>query len=185
MNKTIKSLTAKLNKQKSECEKEVGEIQTKLQAAWNEVFYKDAYLKKVILELDNSNEYVCDEYGDVFSWTRFNTEDYSECLEYLEQYLDDSGYRLDVKNDSLMVCHGDDNIMIQDDTRHDNGIWQGQKLVIKESEYRSEDGEIDIKLRNELIEKHMELTGLFPGVFRVTQYGDIFPVSTLKVEVAS
>jgi hypothetical protein len=38
----------------------------------------------------------------------------------------------------------------------------------------------EYQLRNGLVERHMEKTGCYPGVFRVTQYGDVFPVNTQK-----
>ncbi len=84
----------------------------------------------------------------------------------------------DWKNDTLSMSQGE-SIIIQDDTRRDNGVWLNGKRVIDESEYKV-DGEVDETNRNRLIEAYMTETGFFPGVFRCDSHGNIFLVNTQK-----
>lgn len=177
MNALIKSLNAKL----AENQSNAFDIESELQLAWNDVFNDMAVIRDAVAKLECSNEYGINEYGDIYSWVRFDTSDFKRCQIYLVGYMRDA-YCVDVdfENDTLVCRHGDDNIVIKDDTRHDNGVWQGQKIVIDESEYKT-DGEIDETKRNALIQAHMKKTHYFPGVFRVDNYGNVFPVRTKGV----
>ena len=147
---------------------------------WTKIFDNDKQLQKDAENAQNASEYGADETG-IYSWYRVKTnlEDFAGCRDFLENWLSDNYcLTIDWENDCFVSWQGDDNLMIQDDTRRDNGVWQSGKLVIDETEYKDEDGEIDIEKRNSLIEEHMEKTGCFPGVFRITQYGDVFHVNT-------
>lgn len=135
-----------------------------------------------ILDSEDGVEYEGREDG-IYCFTRFDLSDVPEReREYLDSYLMNLCATPDWENECLMLYLGDDHYTIQDDTRMDNGVWQGHKLVIDESEYKDDDGDGDVneEIRNELIEAHMEKEGCFPGVFRVTRYGDIYPVKTTK-----
>ena len=190
----LERLLKELSKKEQDQTKVIDEIKAKVQIEANKLFDKDKELKQALIELENSNDYNIGEYGELESWIRFNSNFPNELNEYFENYLSENfGYiRMDFKNDALISFHGDDFISIQDDARHnqDNGIWQGQKMIIKEDEYRDENpenehyerGEINIAKRNELIEQHMEKTGYFPGVFRVDYHGNVFSVNTKKKE---
>ena len=184
MNKKINSLKKKLDTANAD----TNAIEMQLQEEYNKIFAKDKTIAKDIKELDNSNEYGADQDG-IYSWVRFYAPE-SFPAENLKAYFSDNGYNYDSENDTLMQWHGDDNIIIQDDTRHDNGVWQGHNLIIEEREYRETNpenehyGDVNEDIRNELIEKHMEKTGYFPGVFRIDYHGNVFPVSTLKKKVS-
>lgn len=166
-----------LNKKLDQLSVDSGAIQTELQNAWNEVFDDMPQLREKFVELDNSQEYGLDEYGNIISWVRFITSPFQDSLTYLGNWFSEHGVYLDAENDALTQSHGDDNLIIQDDTRRDNGVWQSRKLIISESEYR-DDGETDTTKRNALIEAHMKKTEYFPGVFRVDSHGNVFSVKT-------
>lgn len=179
MNSKIKALNKKL----SEVAGNAADIETQLQVEWNKVFDDMTQLRKAVNALECSDDYATNEYGDIISWTRFDTSDFKDCQNYLKEYMRDS-YCVDVdfQNDALSMSHGDDNLIIQDDSRHsrDNGVWQSHKQIIAESDYKTEDGEIDETKRNELIEAYMEKTGHFPGVYRIDYHGNVFSVNTAK-----
>lgn len=182
MNNKIRELQTKLEAAESNAKLTANTLRQQLQSEYDKVFDDSKELTKVISNAESASEYQLGEYGEVESWYRWHgLSDFLDCREYFETWLS-SNYcmRVDWQNELLIVSHGDDNIMIQDDTRQDNGVWQSGKLIIKEESYRDEDGEIDEDKRNALIEAHMERTGHFPGVFRVTQYGDVFFINTKK-----
>lgn len=163
MNKTIKELNKKLN----EVNSDASDLETQLQNAWNEVFKDSGVIKAMVTKVEASEDYTTTEYGDIASWTRVDLSDFEDCREYFETYMREYNYiDVDWKNDAISLSYGPDNLIIQDDTRHDNGVWCESKLVIKESEYTNDDGEVDTTKRNELIEAYMEKNGFFPGVFR-------------------
>jgi hypothetical protein len=189
MNKKIEKLTATLNEIESHSQKEIQAVKASLQVEYNKVFDKDTDLQKAISAVQCSSEYGADENG-IYAWTRYyipsEFKENDTLIECLDTYLSDQGFTLDVTNDALMLNCGDDNLIIQDDTRHDNGVWQGHKLVIKESEYKTEDEDgrlyVDESKRNKLIEQHMEKIGYFPGVFRIDYHGNVFPVNTQETK---
>ena len=175
MNKQIKALNKKL----ATIAEDASEIETQLQAEWNEVFEDMTQLRDAVTKLESSNDYCRNSYGEICSWVRFDTSDFKDCQAFLKDYMRESFCaEVDFENDSLTMNHGDDTLIIQDEMGRDNGVWQDHKLVIAEIEYKNDDGEIDKTKRNELIEKHMQKSGYFPGVFRVDCHGNIFPVST-------
>ena len=156
----------------------------RLQQHWNKIFDNDKQLNQDAINTQSASEYSLDDEG-IVSWYRVKTDlkKYNEGREYLEEWLSDHYcLNIDWGNDCFTSYIGNDNIMIQDDTRRDNGVWQSHKLLFDESEYTDENGNIDLIKRNELIESHMEKTGYFPGVFRVTQYGYLYPVNTKEVK---
>lgn len=180
MNKRIKDLTEQLDRTLVLQRDKVAKLQTALQQEYNKIFDDSAKLKKALADAENASMYQLNENGEVESWWRYHDlSDYSECKEYFENWVSEYGFRVDWDNECLLLGQGE-SIFIQDDTRRDNGVWLNGKCIIDESEYKSEDGEVNEEKRNELIEKYMERTGYFPGVFRVTQYGDVFPVKTQK-----
>lgn len=177
MNKRIKELELQL----ADTRTTRLEIESKMQVEYNKIFKADKKLAKAIQATEDSVKYTTGESGDIESWCATDSlRVYSDCAEYLENWLMENHFmRPDFDNDCLLMSHGDDNLIIQDDARRgDNGVWQSQRMIIDQDAYTTEDGEIDVKKRNALIEAHMEKTGYFPGVFRVDQYGNVTPVST-------
>jgi hypothetical protein len=159
------------------------EIDAKIQTALNAVYADWSLLQRMLEHLESGTGvvYQGNECGDIEA--HLSMEELDEISErerpYFDEYLTHKscGY-VNWDDKTLYICLGSEEITIQDDTRHDNGVWQNHKCIIDESEYKSDDGEIDEEKRNELIEAHMEKSGCFPGVFHVTQHGDIFPIST-------
>lgn len=184
MNSKINGLKATLAESHGNCES----IQKKIQAEYNKVFDDSKTLAKAISNAESASMYQQGYDGEIESWFRFDgLREFQECRDEFEAWLSDNYcMRVDWDNDCLLVSQGDDNLIIQDDSyrSRDNGVWQSGKRVIAESEYRNEGDDVDEEKRNALIEAHMEKTGYYPGVFRVTQHGDVFEVSTLK-KVAS
>lgn len=167
-----------LNKELTENDTKTIDIEKKLQCEYDKVFDKNKVLKEAIAAVNDSKEYSTNDCGDIVSWIRFDFTDFEHCKEYLLNYLRDGHYiDCDFTNDTLMLSHGNDNLIIQDDTRHDNGVWCNGKCVIDESEYK-DDGEVDEDKRKELIEAYMQKTGFYPGVFRIDQHNNISLVKT-------
>jgi hypothetical protein len=175
MNKKIKILEQKKLRAKNFESK----IQDQIQKEINKIFDKDKEIKKALIELESSQELTFDEFGEVSTWLRFELpEKYKAYIDEFLNYIGELGAYYDLKNDCLLSHIGDDYISIQDDTRSDNGVWQNHKIIIEESEYKDDDGNIDELKRNELIEEYMEKNGFFPYVIRVNRYGNAFFVST-------
>jgi hypothetical protein len=173
MNKQIKDLNAQLaNNLES-----IGDIETKLQAEWDRVFDDSGVIKAMMAKVEDSTDYRFDEYGEIVSYHYVDLSDFKDSKKYLVQYLRDSYCAdLDLVNECITYSQGE-SIVIQDETRRDNGVWLSSKLIIDESEYKDENGVNETK-RNELIEAYMEKTGCFPGVFRSDSHGNVFSVST-------
>lgn len=177
MNAKIESLNAKL----AETMGNASAIEMELQAEWNKVFDASTAIREAISRLDMSTEYQTNEYGEICQWVDFDLGEFEAVREYLREYLRDLYcVDLDAHNDILTMSLGSDCLIIQDDAHRarDSGVWQGHKLIIPQSDFETEDGEIDETKRNELIESYMEASGYFPGVFRVDQHGNVFPVNT-------
>ena len=173
---TIQELTDKLTVLDESHSEQHDILQEQLQSKYNLVFDQDAYLKSLVSEID-SDKAVYDLREDgLYLTTSIDVSDYSESIEYLESWFSDQSIYLE--NDILMLLLGDDFIAIQDNTRHNNGVWCNREIIICENEYKSEGEDVDETLRNKLIEEYMEKTGCFPSVGRVTQHGDFFPVNT-------
>lgn len=174
MNKKIKDL----NKQLENVQSNASDIEMQLQAEWNEVFRDSTKIKEMVSKVGNSRKYTFDQYGEIAAYVNVDLSDFEECKEYFEVYMrDEHCTSVQWEYGALLLNCGPDNIIIQDDTRHDNGVWLNSKCVIDESEYK-EDGEVDETKRNALIEAYMEKTGYFPGVFRCDSHGNVFLVNT-------
>ena len=173
MNKQIKDLNAQLA---SNLEN-LSDIETKLQEEWDRVFDDSGVIKAMMAKVEDSTDYRFDEYGEIVSYHYVDLSDFKDSKKYLVQYLRDSYCAdLDLVNECITYSQGEC-IVIQDETRRDNGVWLNSKLIIDESEYKDENGVNETK-RNELIEAYMEKTGYFPGVFRSDSYGNVFASST-------
>jgi len=175
MNKDIEELNKKLTfaKETVDC------IRENLKQEYFKILDKDYELENAMLTCNSEYNPMLLEDG-LYSWSRFTVPDkYLDIKDILAEYLSDRGFILDAENDSILSYYGDDYIGIQEDTRHDNGVWQGHKLIIEESEYLDNSGSVNVKQRNQLIEQHMEETGIFPCVGIVTRYGEFQPVDTL------
>jgi hypothetical protein len=156
----------------------VSEIEHNLQLMYNELFDNSKVVKDMISKVQDSNDYYTDEYGEVCQWVHVDLGDFKPSQSYFSDYmLREHFITVDFTNDTLSMSQGE-SIFIQNDTRHDNGVWFNRKCIIKESDYKDEEtNEVDEAKRNELIEKYMEKTGCFPGVFRIDYHGNVFPVN--------
>jgi hypothetical protein len=180
MNKRIESLLADRDGLKLKTQAQINEINSKLSLEYDKVFSNDKALIAALNNLGVASEYGLDQYGEIYLWFRYaGLSDVPEhTREFLEEFVSNyNGANIDWDNDCFTLNEGE-SIVIQDDTRNDNGVWLSGKLIIEESEYKDDDGEVNEAKRNSLIEAYMECTGYFPGVFRVTSYGDVFPVNT-------
>lgn len=158
------------------------QIQAILNAQWDD--WKALQTTLTALENFQGVRY-CADHESICAWLRFNglTDVPASDRDHFESYLSEKSCAyVDWENDVLKVYFGPDEIMIQDDTGRDNGVYQSGKCIIDESEYTDEEtGEVDEAKRNALIESHMERTGFFPGVFRMTRHDDeVYPVDTRK-----
>lgn len=151
-------------------------IQKELERQWED----SKELQKALVDAENATEYMGKEEG-IYSWFRVNFLGRVEEREreFFEVYAQEKGFSVDWENDCLEVYHGDDNYLIQSDTRRDNGVWCSGKLVIDESEYKV-DGDVDEEKLAFLIEERMNKEGYFPGVFEVSQHGDVTHFETVK-----
>lgn len=175
MNEKIKALNEKLATLHGSEE----EIETQLQAEWNKVFDDSTQLKEALAKLEQSNDYHWDRFGEIASYIRFYPKDFENCKRYLIAYMREYHYvEIDFDCDILTRSVGPA-IVINDD---DGGVYDqdGDKFFIKKSDYRDEDGKLDLVKRNELIEEYMEKTGCFPGVYSSDHYGNISSVKTTK-----
>ena len=176
----ITKLFAQLDSLKEKNNAEVNTLNNLIQAELNLVYSNWPALYQAIALLQDSKNFELREDG-LYSWLRFYelSEVSIRRREYLDAYLIDShGVHCDFSNDCLLQYLGEDFISIQYDTRSDNGVWHEHKLVIEESEYRNDDGEISEVLRNNLIESYMEKIGCYPGVFEISRDGDVRLVNT-------
>lgn len=167
--KKIKDLSGRLKVLESEYNREHGILTYALQQEYNKVFDKDTTLQAALKELSESNEYARTESGDISQWTRFSFDAYKESLIYLEQYLSDGHcVYMDRTNDTLYSLLGPEIIIYSDGDVFDE---ESHKVIIEKKDYDT------ATERNELIEKHMETSGYYPGVFREDKHGNIFPVN--------
>jgi Sec7-like guanine-nucleotide exchange factor len=171
----------RLNEKLVQLQADQDEIEISLQDAWNKVFENSVVIKAMVAKVENSTDYVFDKYGEIAQETRcYELDEFNGCQEYLENYLQENhSISIEWAYLRLLLNCGSDNLIIQDDSRHDNGVWCEGKCVIEESEYKDENTrEVNETLRNKLIEAYMEKKGFFPGVFRCDQYGGVFLVNT-------
>lgn len=172
MNKTIKALNKKL----AATQGDASAIEAKLQTAYNEVFDKNEEIQKAIREVQTSQEYAWDNYGEICQYIRFYANDFKDCQEYLKNYLRENHYiEIDFQADILTYSQGFNIVINEDGDVYDQ---DSDKFFIKKNDYRNDDGELDTDKRNELIEAYMEERGYFPGVFSSDRYGNVFAVNT-------
>lgn len=191
MNKSIELLKQKLSILKSTNAINESTLKLEIRDQLSKVFKKDKSIKAIIALQDaKPDSYQYSEFGDVESYHRIENFDevktkFADYLEYLVEYIQDMTYgTVDLKYNALTINNGPNEIIINDD----GDVYQSGKLIISVDDYRSVDSTYadttysDIGLRNELIEKHMEKTGFFPGVFESDRYGNLTFVSTVKTE---
>jgi len=178
MNKKIETLLKEIETAKNQAREVIDIKKVQLQKEFNKMLDNDISFQKALNNAENASDYQYAVYCNVESWFRYLELDDvpEEHREYFEEYVSDKCISIDWNNSCFLMNQGDC-LIIQDDTRRDNGVWLNGKIVIDESEYKVE-GDVDEDLRNSLIEAYMEKSGFFPGVFRVTQHGDVFLVNT-------
>ena len=178
MNKKIKELLRE-KEQNKESKKLLDSIELtiddKITLEMAPFFEKHTDIIESIKALNESNDYFGDEYQNIYSFTRFYLPDeFKEYIEHFKAWLDENHCATyDEKNDTLILCHGNDNILINDE----GDIFQGHECIIGKAEYTNDD-EQDETLRNELIEAYMDKAGFFPGVFFCNYHGNIYHVNT-------
>ena len=137
------------------------------------LFSADKELKAALaaVEFNSKQQFGLDENGDLYAWARYvpkqEYRDNKAILSLLEDYIDNEGYRFDIKNDALINFQGEC-ITINED----GDVFDASKCIIERSDYSTE------AERNALIEAHMEQTGCYPGVFKVSRYGNVQLVNT-------
>ena len=118
--------------------------------------------------------------NNLYSWSKFTVPDkYLNIKNILTEYLSDQNFILNTENNSILSYYNNDYIKIQKNTRHNNDVWQGHKLIIEESEYLDNSKNINVKQRNQLIKQHMKKTKIFPYIKIITKYDKFQPVNTL------
>lgn len=174
MNKTIERLNQKLEAKNVDREA----IIAKLRTAWGLEFMASKSIKAMISKLEASTEYGLDRFGEVESWISLDLSEFEDCTQFFEQYMRNEHYIIVDFNNGILSYPQGPNLIIQDD----GSVYDqdSNKLIIKRSDYKDEDGEIDESKRNQLIEAYMEKSGYFSGVFRVDYYGNVFPVNTTE-----
>jgi hypothetical protein len=178
----VNMLFAQIDALKEEQAARLAELTARVHELLTAQFDADIALQKALTDLECGNgvDYNYHD-GGLDMYVRYDLGSvHLRHRQFLDVYLEDRLVITDYRSDCLKIFLGDENYMIQDDTRRDNGVWQGSKLLWDEKEYTDDDGAVNEEKRNDLIESHMEKSGCYPGVFRLTQHGDIFPVSTVK-----
>ncbi len=172
MNSKIKTLNKRLSLLESDSE----QVEVELQAAWNEVFKDMTQIRDAVNALELSNEYATDRHGEICQWVRFDSKPFKECRTYFETYLQNEHFvNVDWSNGTLEASQGPSIVINDDGDVYDQ---DNDTFIIDVSDYRDAEGTLDEPKRNELIEKYMEKTGYFPGVFSVDRNGNVFPIDT-------
>lgn len=184
----INKLFDKLDAVTAESQVKVEDMRDAIQKELNTTYRDWKELQDAVSKLSNQVgvEYCTNEYGDVEAWTRFYplADVPRREREFLETYLGTvvGSVFVDWENDTLTQCVGGDEILIREDNwPHGGGVYQSGKQIIAEADYTDDDGDVNEDLRNELIEKHMERTGYFPGVYLTNNHDNhLIPVDTTK-----
>ena len=169
MNKNINKLYDRIQTAKATSQKVVASAEEKLQVALNRVFELDADLNETIQQMDNSSDYMSDEYGEISTWLRFEIpKHYEKYTEQLEHWIQETYcYHYDKQYDALTSFQGEC-IIVNDE----GDIFLGHKCIINNDDYRG---------RQEgcaLIEEYMEKEGYFPPVLHQDRYGNLSVVDT-------
>lgn len=173
MNKTILKLKKQYDALKQDQQKQARMLEDQLRGKLFKVFEKDKDIQKIVKKLnDKPDGYQYGECGNIEAWYRIDSKTMDKFEDYWG-YLDDyfSEYhcaRLDKQYDAVLVSHGPEEIIINED----GDVFLGNKVIIEKNMYQ------DKKQRNVLIEEYMEKTGYFPGVFYQDHYGNLILVNT-------
>jgi hypothetical protein len=185
MNQKIEALQKRLDVEHSIRIESENMLRNQIQELYNEIFKADKKLQRDIKALDSSKEYGTGE-NDYYRWVRLKhfepkykasdesneAEMYRDCLRsYLGEF---HCADIDFKNDALTASIGGCIIINDDgDVFNCDDVHSG-KVIIDSDDYKTE------AERNRLIEDWMEKNGYFPGVFRQTNYGDLYHVDTRR-----
>lgn len=171
MNNKINALNQKLGG----CLEVQAETEVELQTAWNEVFKDLTVIKDAVSLLEQSKEYVWDKHGEIVTWVRFDLKPFANNRSYFASYMREEYYvEVDYDSDTLTQSVGT-YIIVNDEGVYDS---DSQKTILKPGDYRDEDGKTDIVARNALIEKYMESSGCYPGVFKSDYYSNLTLIDT-------
>lgn len=169
MNKKINKLYDNLQTANITARDVVASAEEKLQLALNEVFDRDNELNDTIKQMDNSSDYIGNEYGEISTWMRFEIpEHYEKYTEQLEHWIEENYcYRYDKNHECLLNFQGDCIVI-----NHEGDIFLGHECIINNDDYSSrEEG-------CALIEEYMEKSGYFPPVLEANYYGNLSYVNT-------
>jgi hypothetical protein len=138
-------------------------------------------LHAAIAALESSTQWQWNKYGEIERYAHIAClADFEDCKDALEEYLQDSScVYVDWENNVLTASEGDVILITNnpDDRKGHRGVWQERELIIPESKYTL-DGEVNVRVRNRLIENHMTASGYFPGVFTSDYYSNVTAVDT-------
>lgn len=172
----IKEIQAAIDLVNAKRNAEVLPLNQELEQAFNAAFDTSEVIQGLIKTAEASRNYSLDETGDLISWTRVDVNALkAECLDdldALQEYLNDYGFFLDVKNECVTQGCGD-YIGISDD-----GDVYHQEMTCKVVFIASKEDYETRAERDALIGAYMEQVGLYPNVFQVGRYGDLTLVNT-------
>ncbi len=171
MNNKIRTLIEKLNSVKAESQNHIFELDRQLQTEYNKEFSRDKLLSKMVKRLQKSDALELGPNG-IYQWISFDVSEYSNCLDYLKAYLDETYcIRIGEHNDSLELDVGPS---LTINHRGDVFDEDSGKFAINAHDYKN------VSERNALIEAYMEKTGHFPGVYSVDSYSNVTTADTQK-----
>ena len=136
-------------------------------------------LQAAIKACPDSGQYTHKD-NDIVSWARLLGLDYfvggeDTCLlPALVRYVEglDEGLFVDLEQSYLYYLHGPSIII-----NSEGDIFDEYTCIIDVTDYEV-NGEVDISLRNRLIERYMEKSDHYPGVFHTDRYGNVCGVET-------
>lgn len=164
-----------MNDKIKELKKELEEIKNKITKEFEKEFDKIEEIKQWATLVENANDYMYNEFGEISQWVRCESVDkFKEYKVELNNYLSENDYffYIDFENSCLISQGRPDEIVIN----HEGHVFLEHNVIIDKSEYETEEE------RNTLIENYMESTGCFPGVFYQDYYGNLEIVNTKNKE---
>lgn len=186
INSEIKQVLNALKVAESPFKAKIKDLETDRNIEYFKIFEKSKMLKQAIDAVESSTQYGIDESGMLYAFKHLDLaglfgkdESTEEALDALSTWLEDSGIYLDREHSALQLFQGDYIGINEDgDVYHDDC---GKVHWIVQSGYYD-----SVEERDELIEKYMQKSGVFPTVVKVDRYGNVTgPVNTQKSKVTA